>query len=228
MTLPILALDRKAAQKIGAGASREELIPASPCPHWIVWPAYYHQRMSGALPDVWIRRAVYDRLLGAAQKLAPDYRLVLLDGWRSEQVQNDLFYKMRKILSKHYPGLPSHQLEDLTITFANRASADAIQPSPHLTGGAVDVTLADSSGRFLDMGSHFDEPHERSRTDYPLDGPPSERRKRLLVAMTEAGFTNLPSEWWHFDFGNWIWAWYRNEQSAIYGPASLSSSSRFL
>ena len=34
MTLPILALDREAARKIGAGASREELIPASSCSHW--------------------------------------------------------------------------------------------------------------------------------------------------------------------------------------------------
>ena len=33
--------------------------------------------------------------------------------------------------------------------------------------------------------------------------------------MTKAGFTNLPSEWWHYDYGDRFWAYY-NKCSAIY------------
>ncbi len=77
------------------------------------------------------------------------------------------------------------------------------------------------SGRFGDMGSHFVEPHERKEFA-------SDRRKKLLVAVTEAGVTNLIGDWGRFGFENRIWVWYRTEQSTIYGLMSLSSSSRFL
>ena len=43
-----------------------------------------------------------------------------------------------------------------------------------------------------------------------------DNRRLLFGIMTEAGFTNLPSEWWHFDYGDRFWAFY-NEKSAIYG-----------
>ena len=33
--------------------------------------------------------------------------------------------------------------------------------------------------------------------------------------MTSVGFTNLPSEWWHYDYGNANWAYYKKE-SPIY------------
>ena len=28
----------------------------------------------------------------------------------------------------------------------------------------------------------------------------------LYNVMTAAGFTNLPSEWWHYDYGDNMWA----------------------
>ena len=33
--------------------------------------------------------------------------------------------------------------------------------------------------------------------------------------MLQAGFTNLPTEWWHFDYGNKFWAFYTGND-AIY------------
>ena len=33
--------------------------------------------------------------------------------------------------------------------------------------------------------------------------------------MIKAGFTNLPSEIWHYDYGNRAWAYY-NKKPAIY------------
>ena len=37
----------------------------------------------------------------------------------------------------------------------------------------------------------------------------------LYNAMIKAGFTNLPSEVWHYDYGNRAWAYY-NKKPAIY------------
>ena len=42
-----------------------------------------------------------------------------------------------------------------------------------------------------------------------------DNRRLLYNVMTAAGFTNLPSEWWHFDYGDGMWAQLKNE-NAIY------------
>ena len=39
----------------------------------------------------------------------------------------------------------------------------------------------------------------------------------LYNAMTNAGFTNLPSEIWHYDYGNRAWAFYNNKPSIYKG-----------
>ena len=33
-----------------------------------------------------------------------------------------------------------------------------------------------------------------------------ENRRLLYSAMIDTGFTNLPSEWWHYDYGDENWA----------------------
>ncbi len=184
---------------------------------------YHHNGIQTALPEIWVRETVYDRLIQAAKHLPPNYRLVLLDGWRPKSVQNCLFEGMRSKLALQHPDLPASELDHRVLLYAARPSDDPASPSPHITGGAVDVTLADADGRFLDMGSSFDEASERSWTATPVPDNQGERRKILLDAMLEAGFTNLPSEWWHFDYGNWVWAWYRKLPSALYGPVQLPS-----
>ncbi len=216
------ALDWSAAAQIVPGTSEEPLVPASPCPHWITWPVYYKQGLAGALPEVWLRQGVYDRLLLAARALPGEVQLVLLDGWRPKSVQMQLFEDIRQQVALDNPGLEAAEVERITLQFAARPSDDRQSPSPHITGGSVDVTLADREGRMLDMGSRFDEPSERSWTAADVGAAQRQRRRMLADAMGQAGFTNLPSEWWHFDYGNWVWAWYSDQPAALYGPASLA------
>ncbi|WP_243737176.1 M15 family metallopeptidase [Halomonas ventosae] len=45
----------------------------------------------------------------------------------------------------------------------------------------------------------------------------------LYHAMRGAGFSNLPSEWWHYDFGNQLWAHYGGHPQAHFGPAQLDT-----
>ena len=42
-------------------------------------------------------------------------------------------------------------------------------------------------------------------------------RRILIHTMKEAGFSNLPTEWWHFDYGNQNWAYFTEQSSAIFG-----------
>ena len=72
------------------------------------------------------------------------------------------------------------------------------------------------------MGSGFDEFTDRTHTAYYEinDGGDRSRtirenRKLLYHVMTESGFTNLPSEWWHYDYGDRFWAYY-TKQPALY------------
>ena len=63
------------------------------------------------------------------------------------------------------------------------------------------------------MGSAFDEFTDRTSTAY-YENEKNEvirdNRRMLFHVMTEAGFTNLPSEWWHFDYGDRFWGFYNN------------------
>ncbi|MCL2891950.1 D-alanyl-D-alanine dipeptidase [Brenneria tiliae] len=72
--------------------------------------------------------------------------------------------------------------------------------SNHSRGTAVDVALCDENGRLLDMGTEFDEMHERSHPYHP-GVPPAAQRNRLLLnaIMFGGGFVGIASEWWHFE-----------------------------
>lgn len=212
------ALDWDVAQYILAGTSNEPLVSAASCEHWISQPIYFQNGLTDALPEIWVRQGVLDRLVVAANSLPAELRLVLLDGWRPKSVQQYLFDTFRAEIAAQNPSASDAEIDRKTLLYSARASDDPVRPSPHITGGSIDVTLADANGNVLDMGGDFDELSERSWTAAHVPAVPRQRRQHLLTAMQLAGFTNLPSEWWHFDYGNWLWAWYQNEPSALYGP----------
>jgi D-alanyl-D-alanine dipeptidase len=81
-----------------------------------------------------------------------------------------------------------------------RYVADAAQGSNHTRGVAVDVTLTDTDGAPLDMGTDFDDMRDQSHHDRD-DLPPAAQRNRhlLLGIMLQAGFRSIPTEWWHYE-----------------------------
>ncbi len=73
--------------------------------------------------------------------------------------------------------------------------------SNHTRGTAIDVSLIDdSTGEVLDMGTAFDDMTTASHHDYD-DLPAHVQRNRLtlLGIMLHAGFTEIESEWWHYE-----------------------------
>ncbi|HWL70730.1 MAG TPA: D-alanyl-D-alanine dipeptidase [Geminicoccus sp.] len=71
--------------------------------------------------------------------------------------------------------------------------------SPHGRGVAVDLTLMDSEGRELDMGTEFDAFTPRSHHGDAGVSPEAQRNRLLLLGlMTTAGFDFYRSEWWHY------------------------------
>ncbi|MFA7216639.1 MAG: M15 family metallopeptidase [Candidatus Paceibacterota bacterium] len=43
-------------------------------------------------------------------------------------------------------------------------------------------------------------------------------RKVLLDVMKKNGFVNYPGEWWHYSFGDRMWAAYLRKKVCHYGP----------
>lgn len=209
----------------------ERLLPMSLAPAPIrVFPAYSRLGIPGAVDDCFVREGVYRALVEAARSLPEGIGLIVLDGWRPWRVQQYLFDTLQAAIAQRYPELDDESLGERTREFVSIPSTDERAPSPHLTGGAVDVTLCDGIGVPLDMGTLFDEAVPASHTAHferePLDA--RERRvrdnRRLLYrAMCTQGFTNLPSEWWHFDLGDQLWAHYSGRSQAHYGPAALDT-----
>lgn len=73
--------------------------------------------------------------------------------------------------------------------------------SPHCKGIAVDVTLVDSQGKFLDMGTDFDDfTLKASHSCKELHPEVVFRREILKHTMEKHGFEYLESEWWHYTF----------------------------
>ncbi|MBQ7733151.1 MAG: M15 family metallopeptidase [Synergistaceae bacterium] len=202
----------------------EKLVQASLYPEKILVRSWYFgEGLPGSLPEAWLREGVYERLLLAAESLPDNLRFVIWDGWRSYELQKFLFdtlYSRAKA-----KGLDDESAYALTRTFVAVPSKEPESVSGHLTGGSIDLTLADMYGRYLDMGGNFDETEEHSATGYYEKSDLSVQsnvnalnNRRLLVSiMTGAGFVNNPNEWWHYDYGNRRWAELTGSGEFFYG-----------
>jgi D-alanyl-D-alanine dipeptidase len=195
-----------------------------------VEPAYFLMKIQGSLPECYARESVANRLLSAAEHLPMGYRLKIWDAWRPLEVQSALFEQYLGILREKYPVLDEDTLMQKAERFVSLPSDDPLKPSPHFTGGAVDLTIVGPDGKELDMGTPFDYFGEEAHTAFyeekqingtllPIETEILNNRRLLFHAMTNAGFSNYPFEWWHFDYGNQFWG-KATGLRAIYSGAS--------
>ena len=136
--------------------------------------------------------ALSQKIVAAQQALRserPDLSLLILDAVRPISVQYRMFHLVQGTPNNIYVANPLHG------------------PGLHNYGAAVDVTLVDSSGNLLPMGSAFDhfgpESHITSESRLLSSGAitPQEldNRKLLRSIMKQQGLQPLNSEWWHFN-----------------------------
>ena len=124
----------------------------------------------------------------ALRKVRPDLSLVVLDAARPLSVQYEMFHIVAGTPQNRYVANPKHGA------------------GMHNYGAAVDVTLADTLGIWLPMGSEFDHFGQESHTDNEdfllASGKISlqelENRRLLRHVMRQQGLLTLNSEWWHF------------------------------
>lgn len=78
--------------------------------------------------------------------------------------------------------------------------ANPAKGSIHNRGGAVDITLVDSNGNEVPMGTDFDFFGIEANHNY-LNVSAEIKQNRLLLKtiMTSSGFNSFDSEWWHYN-----------------------------
>lgn len=194
--------------------------------------AYHASGIQGAVPDAYLREGVSERLIKATELLPLNYRFAVLDAWRPLEVQASLFKRMLGKNRDLHPQWSEADLVKLAEQYAAYPSEDEEAPYPHSTGGALDITIMDNAGNLLEMGAGFDELspqtatrfyEERLEQGYPLSRSEQQalsNRRMLFHALHAVGFTNYHGEWWHFDFGNQLWA-VQKGTTARYGRISL-------
>ena len=122
------------------------------------------------------------------QQLKPGYKILIFDALRPRSVQRILWSKVVNTPQQGFVGNPD-------------------KGSMHNFGMAIDLSLTDAKGKELDMGTPFDDftdlaqpkMEEKNLAEGKLTPAQLENRKLLRKIMTEAGFIQLPHEWWHYD-----------------------------
>lgn len=177
----------------------------------------YNLSVPGSISELLLRQSVVYRLrLVDARLSEAGLGLYVLDAWRPQAIQrffHDVWFPAW--LSARTPELEGEALVEEVEKYWSAPTAGENSPSPHSTGAAVDLTLVSlETGHPAYMGGIFDDLTELAWTDWferfePQSMSDEEARanRRLLYwAMTEAGFANNPTEWWHFSWGDQMWA----------------------
>ncbi|EMD9442821.1 dipeptidase [Burkholderia cepacia] len=170
-----------------------------------------------------VRHGVAQRLIAAAHALPDGLRLYVKEGYRPLALQRHYFTRHLAHLRRTLNPLPD---EDTLVALTSHYVAPP-EVAAHPTGAAVDLTLISTDGVELDMGCVLDATDQESSgacyTHNPFISRAAARHRQVLIAaLTGAGFTNYPSEWWHWSFGDRYWAVMHNQSHAIYGPVEES------
>ncbi len=183
--------------------------------------AYLHQGLPGAEATCLVRREVARRLAEAAEKLPEGCTIHIFDSLRSLKVQKALYDQFYAVAAAEHPQATPEELEAIIDEFVAIPVKRLDRPSPHATGGAVDLTLY-RDGTPLDMGTGFDDFSPLANTDaLERACPPGlenarDNRRVLYHLMASVGLVNYSSEWWHYAYGERQWA-VRTGMTPIYG-----------
>lgn len=165
---------------------------------------------------VYLRKTVYEKLCLLDEKIKNEgYKIKLYDAYRSLNKQKELWNNTIEETKKEHPDLNEEDIIRITtLKVANPTNGIG----GHQSGGAIDITLVDANNIELDMGSKYLEHIPQTRTySKELTDIQRKNRKFLLENMQKLGFVNFPTEWWHYCYGDRMWAAYNGKKECFYG-----------
>lgn len=193
----------------------------------LVEPVYFNSGYEGTSEKCFIREGAAQRLEKALSFLPEGMTFKVFDGWRSVTAQQSLYDKYYRSVKENNPSFSEEQLKNETKKFVSLPSLDPENPSVHNTGGAIDLTIYSlTEQKELNMGTGFDDftikantrSFEETEAEKNKNHIEVRNNRRLLYyTMINAGFTNLPTEWWHYDYGDFFWSRYTKKPSIYKG-----------
>ena len=181
-------------------------------------PGIFLSENLSARRNVYLRRGVAEKL-GAVLKMLPQgVHLKIYSAFRSmdEQYQN-----WNRIYAQNRARYPDADEAEITLKTKAKCADPRKGFGGHQTGGAIDLSLCDAAGNDLDMGTAYGK-FNRFTPTACSDVSPSIKENRLLLlrAMQSVGFVNYPQEWWHYCYGDRMWAAYTQKNKCFYGLAA--------
>ncbi len=165
-----------------------------------------------------LRKSVVAKLLEVKKYLPDGIRFLIIEGHRPLSLQKEYFNEYSEELNGLHPDWDKKRIYEETSKYV--APPEIIPP--HSTGGAVDLTPAEKSGKELDMGTRLNaDPEESNNACFTLAANISDEAKNnrqlLISTMSKADFINYPTEWWHWSYGDRYWAYHTNNPFAFFG-----------
>ena len=166
--------------------------------------------------------------------------LYVMDALRPITLQHKLYDEvLPNLIRQQYPDITDDDLAARRNTLIAKPSDDPTRPSPHSTGGVLDLELryldenGDITEERIEYGIDHNDKSERTFPDfYELNEPANDTerlaqqyRRAFYNIMTgsafgfETGFVNNPTEWWHWGIGDQLSARVSGKDSAMYSIA---------
>lgn len=170
-------------------------------------------------PTFFIRQSVAKKLYKVSEGLSKELNLLIIECFRSTESQQQewdrVFAEIKKVT----------QLSDEEVE--KRVQLLVAKPLPlanHHCGGAVDLTLCYSDGTLVDMGtpyiSQIKDLSVRDKVPMLSNSISDEAmyfREVLRKHMEAEDFVWYPGEWWHYCYGDRMWAVYSGRTECMYG-----------
>ena len=165
---------------------------------------------------IYVRNEVYYKLKKVMEMLPDGICLKIYDAYRPIEKQRESWEKALRETIKEKNNLPQEKIERLSrLKVADPSKGEY---GGHQTGGAIDVSLCDEKGKELDLGTKVAEYNKKTKTQNSfLLKKEKKNRKILNESMVAVGFKNFPAEWWHFCYGDRMWAAYSARKTCFYG-----------
>lgn len=189
------------------------------CPDLII---RLNSRSTKRTCPAYLRKSVAEMVCRASSFLPEEMTFIVGDTWRSRNVQKQIYESFVKRFAIKNP----HWTKDQIAKEVNKyvAPFSGKYTSGHMAGASVDLYLA-KNGKRVPMKSSKLSFQENSKSNQSkLPAYIKRNRKIMFEALKKAGLSNYPREYWHWSYGDILWAQRNQNAVAIYGVIELSKS----
>ncbi len=156
---------------------------------------YNRGQIKGSFVTMFMRKGVADRLARLEEKLPKGYKIIVFDAYRSLEVQDSLYREYYNGLKEKHPDWTDDQLATETQKYVSIPSNNPTRPSPHNTGGSVDLGIVRLSSKGLESLDNLE--LEVREGNFPNNSR-SLALRRNSILLDESVLLEFGTE---FDFG---------------------------